>query len=130
MNYTENYHLPQWVETDRVQMEDFNEAMAKLDKCFGEENRPYQSGSLTVPYTAAQSSTLLTFDFEPHHILINCADTALILQGGAGTVHTVFMYSSDSGHVAAFYLQKNKVTLGYFGAKVDYDIFLKYVAYR
>ena len=24
MNYTTNYHLPQWVETDRIQMEDFN----------------------------------------------------------------------------------------------------------
>ena len=29
MNYTANYQLPQWVETDRIMMEDFNEAMAK-----------------------------------------------------------------------------------------------------
>ena len=31
MDYTTNYHLPQWVETDRVQMEDFNAAMAGID---------------------------------------------------------------------------------------------------
>ncbi len=31
MNYTENYHLPQWVETDRVMMDDFNAAMASIE---------------------------------------------------------------------------------------------------
>jgi len=31
MEYTTNYHLPQWVETDRIMMEDFNQAMANLD---------------------------------------------------------------------------------------------------
>ena len=31
MNYTTNYHLPQWVETDRIQMEHFNQAMADID---------------------------------------------------------------------------------------------------
>ena len=31
MNYTENYQLPQWVETDRIMMEDFNQAMADID---------------------------------------------------------------------------------------------------
>ena len=31
MNYTTNYHLPPWVETDRILMEDFNEAMSGID---------------------------------------------------------------------------------------------------
>ena len=31
MEYTTNYHLPQWVETDRIQMEDFNNAMANIE---------------------------------------------------------------------------------------------------
>ena len=31
MNYTTNYHLPQWVETDRIMMGDFNQAMETLD---------------------------------------------------------------------------------------------------
>lgn len=36
MEYTTNYHLPQWVETDRILMEDFNQAMANIDKNAGE----------------------------------------------------------------------------------------------
>ena len=31
MEYTENYQLPQWVESDRILMEDFNQAMAAID---------------------------------------------------------------------------------------------------
>ena len=32
MNYTTNYHLPQWVETDRIMMEDFNQMCAAIDQ--------------------------------------------------------------------------------------------------
>lgn len=31
MNYTRNYHLPQWVKSDRVMMDDFNDAMSALE---------------------------------------------------------------------------------------------------
>jgi len=31
MNYTENYALPQWEKSDRIMMDDFNEAMAAID---------------------------------------------------------------------------------------------------
>ena len=31
MNYTANYQLPQWVETDRILMDDFNDSYSKLD---------------------------------------------------------------------------------------------------
>ena len=32
MDYTANYHLPQWVKEDRILMEDFNEAMSSIDQ--------------------------------------------------------------------------------------------------
>ena len=32
MTKTEHYQLPQWVESDRILMEDFNEAMGNIDK--------------------------------------------------------------------------------------------------
>lgn len=32
MDYTKNYHLPQWVKEDRIMMEDFNAAMAGIEK--------------------------------------------------------------------------------------------------
>ena len=31
MNYTTNYHLPQWVETDRIQMEHFNQMCSDME---------------------------------------------------------------------------------------------------
>ena len=39
MNYTENYQLPQWVESDRVLMEDFNTANSKIDAVLSEAVR-------------------------------------------------------------------------------------------
>ena len=41
MNYTTNYKLPQWEEIDRIQMEDFNAAMANIEEGLnvGEQNR-------------------------------------------------------------------------------------------
>lgn len=32
MNYTENYHLPQWEETDRIMRTDFNQMCADIDQ--------------------------------------------------------------------------------------------------
>ena len=31
MNYTENYHLPQWEETDRIMRTDFNQMCADME---------------------------------------------------------------------------------------------------
>ncbi len=31
MNYTEKYHLPQWVKDDRIMMDDFNEMCANIE---------------------------------------------------------------------------------------------------
>lgn len=32
MEYTTNYHLPQWVKSDRIMMDDFNDAMAAMEE--------------------------------------------------------------------------------------------------
>ena len=37
MNYTENYHLPQWEETDRIMRIDFNDAMAGIERGLSHE---------------------------------------------------------------------------------------------
>ena len=31
MNSTQNHHLPQWVQSDRIRMDDFNDAMANIE---------------------------------------------------------------------------------------------------
>ena len=37
MNYTQNYQLPQWVETDRILMEDFNDMTQKLETALSDK---------------------------------------------------------------------------------------------
>ena len=61
MNYTTNYHLPQWVETDRIQMEDFNGAMAAMDQGMAEakvaaETAQEAAGTAQAAAEIAQSS--------------------------------------------------------------------------
>ena len=55
MNYTTNYHLPQWVETDRIQMEHFNQAMADIDEGIAEERSARQEAINDLSQSAAQS---------------------------------------------------------------------------
>ena len=55
MDYTTNYHLPQWVETDRVQMEDFNAAMAGIDQGITEEREAREAAVTGLGQTTAQA---------------------------------------------------------------------------
>ena len=38
MNYTQNYHLPQWVETDRILRTDFNDMASAIDAALGDHS--------------------------------------------------------------------------------------------
>ena len=79
MNYTTNYHLPQWVETDRIMMEDFNGAMSDIDQgiktaqstadtaeskadavagAYTPDNKPYVIGTYTGNGYGTQEITL------------------------------------------------------------------------
>ena len=73
MNYTENYQLPQWEETDRVLMADFNAMTAKLEAGLSEllAGLPkLATGTYagTGEYGASHPNTL-TFDFKPYVLL-------------------------------------------------------------
>ena len=95
MNYTTNYHLPQWVETDRIQMEDFNGAMSDIDQgiktaqdtaetaqanasaaqtaatavadAYTPDNKPYVVGS----YSANGSGVTVELGFKPSLVIIS-----------------------------------------------------------
>ena len=43
MNYTENYHLPSWAKTDRIQMETFNDMTAKLEAALSAQDKANQT---------------------------------------------------------------------------------------
>ena len=95
MNYTTNYHIPQWVETDRIMMEDFNDAMSDIDEgiktaqdtadtaeskadaaqttansvadAYTPDNQPYVVGT----YVGTGTDTTVTLGFRPKFVVIS-----------------------------------------------------------
>ena len=77
MNYTENYQLPQWVETDRIMMADFNEAMAKVDQGIGELDAksayvPLKDYTVEEEYVFSMSLDISDIDWNQWQVV--CAD--------------------------------------------------------
>lgn len=67
MDYTQNLHLPQWEESDRIMMDDFNDAMAAIDAAMPR----IVTGSYTGDGTyGSEHPTTLTFDFKPRMVLL------------------------------------------------------------
>ena len=88
MDYTTNYHLPQWVESDRVQMEDFNQMCADIDQgiknaqetantaeskanavqdAYKPDNKPYVTGT----YTGTGEDVTIMLGFRPSFLIIS-----------------------------------------------------------
>ena len=72
MGYTTNYHLPQWVESDRIMMGDFNDAMASIEEGMSSNaeaaaEKPYVVGS----YTGTGQQMTITLGFRPSFLIIN-----------------------------------------------------------
>ena len=76
LNYTKNYQLPQWVESDRVLMEDFNDAMAKVDQEILQANEKNPLQELTrIPAQKAEEALEVSWvdweRFRAIHIYFN-----------------------------------------------------------
>ena len=95
MNYTTNYHLPQWAETDRIMMEDFNQMCSDIDEgiktaqdtadtaeskadaaqttansvadAYTPDNQPYVAGT----YVGTGTDTTVTLGFRPKFVIIS-----------------------------------------------------------
>ena len=95
MNYTTNYHLPQWAETDRIMMEDFNQMCSDIDEgiktaqdtadtaeskadaaqtaanavadAYTPGNQPYVVGS----YTGSGADMSITLGFRPKFLILS-----------------------------------------------------------
>ena len=81
MNYTQNYQLPQWVAADRVLMDDFNDAMDKIDEGLTEVQENLTAADAACPIvklrdgTAQETTTqidlnLTGIDLEPYNALL------------------------------------------------------------
>ena len=107
MNYTTNYHLPQWVETDRIQMEDFNDAMADIDEGLTAgntsdeqirailasgltpEGKVMESGRFTIQPSTAANTVMVTFDFAPQVVLVEIEAALVILEKNSTRMFSV-----------------------------------------
>ena len=89
MNYTPNHHLPQWVKSDRVRMEDFNEAMASiesgLDQAGQKAEKPYATGS----YSGNGGANIIEVGFQPSFLIISGMRQSTS-QGDTGTFDHYF----------------------------------------
>ena len=100
MNYTTNYHLPQWAETDRIMMEDFNQMCSDIDEgiktaqdtadtaeskadaaqttansvadAYTPDNQPYVTGS----YTGSGADMSITLGFRPKFLILSGLDSS------------------------------------------------------
>ena len=73
MDYTQNLHLPQWEETDRIMRTDFNDAMSKLDAAIANAgNCKIVTGSYVGAGSfLAEHANTLTFPGTPYVVMIN-----------------------------------------------------------
>ena len=114
MNYTTNYHLPQWVESDRILMEDFNQAMADIDEGLSEtyttQRKPAELKQITVAASHAAGTVLLTLDYMPTFaILSNYYGTEVLNSGSVGKLY--FSSLSTTANTIQFQLIGNQLKL-------------------
>ena len=86
MNYTKNYHLPQWIKSDRIMMDDFNEMCRNIENGLSERNQTVDnlSGQITnvsntlsqqISGKAAESTTFERFcraAYNHYHLAALC----------------------------------------------------------
>ena len=95
MNYTTNYHLPQWVESDRIMMEDFNEAMEEIETGLTTANIP----PLAIgTYTGNGNKQTIELGFSPRFVIITAQqsgsnDTSFIAISGGSEATSTLVFS-------------------------------------
>lgn len=113
MNYTENYHLPQWVKTDRIMMDDFNAAMASLEdglttaQATADEavRLPYAAGSYVGNGVSLWDGQDINLGFRPSFVIVSgqkevhgyYTGTERYFVATAGTVFSTYITLTDTG---------------------------------
>ena len=98
MNYTENYQLPQWVESDRVLMEDFNDAMTKIDQGMDAISKIALGTYIGTGTYGDTSPNHLELEFQPKLVVL-VANAGEMLRNGAVLV---FGQTESSGMGSAY----------------------------
>ena len=66
MNYTENYHLPQWDETDRIMRTDFNKMCADIEGGMSGNAQAAARAQATADSAKAAASAAYSPDLKPY----------------------------------------------------------------
>lgn len=107
MNYTKNYHLPQWVKEDRIMMSDFNQMCADMEAGLNKTARDAAAD------TAAAKSEALTAAATAQ----STADTAVSKADAARAVADAAYCPSFKPYATGTYRGTNtgetKITLGF-----------------
>ncbi len=105
MDYTQNYQLPQWVETDRIMMDDFNDMTQKLDAALhslaGQLSQRGNCGMEILTYTGTgvfgpDHPSTLTFSAVPAAFFIVGPTSVTFGLGGAATALTYLSGATTS----------------------------------
>ena len=108
MNYTTNYHLPQWVESDRIMMEDFNQMCTNIESGLNQATR---TDCVTISTTGKVSGdTIYTFSESPRFVLLRGEyDTAVLPAGGTAQLIEFLSYHED--YIVTFQLTGTKLIM-------------------
>lgn len=105
MNYTENYHLPQWEETDRIMRVDFNQMCADIESGltagYSPDNPLYAVGT----YTGDGANQKITLGFRPSFVIASGVKEEssagykyMVMSGGHLPLRTI-SFEEDGFHV-------------------------------
>ena len=135
MEYTKNYHLPQWKEEDRIMMRDFNDAMMQLEKAIAEAGKPQCKTGTYVGNgkTMEEGGVYVELGFRPRMVSISRArispsNTQTDITVGEGTVDGAHRYVTflDNG----FQVNYMETFDGYTALRLNNpDLVYSYVAF-
>ena len=114
MNYTTNYHLPQWVKDDRIMMEDFNQMCASLENGLTNAQDAADAAQQTADaaailpyaigtYTGTGADLSIDVGFRPRFLIISgITDGASSLDIGEFGRHCVITAGNSVSHRVQF----------------------------
>ena len=95
MEYTTTYQLPQWESEDRILMDDFNDAMEKIEGAIPR----LASGTYTGNGTHNSGYTELDVGFPPKFVFVSSKDGGRFLMALPGTNYATIAHSNSSNYL-------------------------------
>lgn len=100
MNYTQNYHLPQWEKTDRIVMEDFNQMCAGIDSGIREAKTAADTAQAAAEEAAKLPYAIGTYvgnSAEQHEFRLGFRPSGVLVWGNQSTSSSWPLYLFTNG---------------------------------